>query len=587
MSARSGTCLAATLVAASLMLSAAPASALTVGSFVPVQIQKPPDVYTEIPPEILPGGRRLSYYLSSDRALRCDTPVTETPFSAAAIDCQSPGRSLFQLDGDDAHAAPASMPAGREHRRNYYGIFSAAHARTADGAFSVVTAVHGENKNVTRGGRFYQNSVYRGLDALVPPLGNCVSGYATPTSIYTDCEAAYSGFVGTAVTPVDATTNWGLAPTTDLGPAVWPIGGYADNGGLRRLDHGVRHPSIINGGDGFLYMYYYDDGLFPGNVRGGFRVARAPEQQLGRGWQTWVEARRAWVDSLPAGPIGPQSSTAALAQPSPAADSTPLFDSGAKVMTVARVTGRRGFVGIDQGANPSQRCTTLDGREDFRGATRIRVSADAVHWSPPVDLQGPGFADCDFFASAKIAYPRFLNAAGTSTKQVSLDDFSLIGTQYGGQVFRVRLSIPELAIFLPRDQGSLPPDPNRAGLDGVIDPVSRGNTVAANPSGASTPLIPRVSLTVRAKRSRTGSGRPVIDVRIKRCGPGTSAVRVKVANKLRTMPCGAHRQLEGLRPGARYRLVTQPIRLNAAKQTIATGRKSRRIVRLLAAKPPK
>ncbi|WP_354700878.1 hypothetical protein DSM112329_01170 [Paraconexibacter sp. AEG42_29] len=455
-------------LAAGLLAAALPATvpAATTGAVEPVSISLPPGIFTEIPPEIVPGGLRLSYYLTTERSARCDVPGDMTPVSGRPVDCQAPGRSVPQGAADYLASPPGRMPSGRAHRRSYFGIFSADQTPAVGGTATLVAATHGENKNVRRSGLTYPNSIYRGVDAEAPPRGKCLSG-PDAAGIYRDCDAGYSTFVGTAVAPVDAASNWGLTMPVDQGPAVWPIGGYSAVGGLFRLSHGVRHPSIVTGGDGYLYMFYYDSGLEPGGVREGFRVARAPVGQRGRGWKTWVQSRGEWIDSLPREQRGPGTRPEALPRRSPAAASTELFPSGSTVMTVARVAGRRGFVAIDQGPVAGQDCRAASGRLEERSATRLRVSPDGVRWSAPVELSGPDFDGCDFFTSSRLTYPRFMNLQGTSTKEVALDDFFLLGTQYGGRVWRVRVKAPELAAQLPVSLGNPIPLPDRPAVSAV------------------------------------------------------------------------------------------------------------------------
>jgi hypothetical protein len=544
-----------------------------------------PSIQTEIPPDILPGGKRLSWFLTTENSERCDAQASETAVAGPAVDCQAAGRSVTQTRPDYLDRTPEQMPAGREHRSHYFGVYTATHARAADGSNWIVEATHGENKNVVRGGRFYQNSVYKATEALIPTLGgSCFSGPDPVTWIYEDCYAAYTGWVGTARVPENSSNNWGLQEPEDLGPAVWPIGGYVSADRLTLFDHGVRHPSIVEGGDGYLYMFYYDDGLWPGNTRSGFRVARALESDLGRGWKTWVESRQQWVTSLPSGHIGADSSTAALAQPSPAADSTALFPSTASTFAVARVRGRKGFVGIDQGRDWTRPCTTPDGRSSYRSFTRLRVSPDGTHWSSPVELTGRHFDDCDFFVYSYITYPRFMDAAGTSTKDVSLEDFNIIGTRYGGQIWRIPVSAPELASQLPVDNWASD-DPDRSAVPDASAPPS--TPVPSSPP-SSTPdagrdtatATPRATVTVKPAAVGRTKGSAKVSVIVRKCTATTSAVRVKVANRWHVVQCGKTRTISRLRAGRTYTVVVQAIRMNARKQVTATGTRARKTVKI-------
>ncbi|WP_354697643.1 hypothetical protein DSM112329_03279 [Paraconexibacter sp. AEG42_29] len=452
------------LAAVVLTAAAAPAAAaVTVGDPVAAPMKLAEGSFTETPPDVLAGPAGLSYVLTAEASTRCDVPAAATLLAPTPPDCTVPGRTVPQVGADYRTATPETMPPGREHRRNYYGVYSADRVAAPDGGSAVVGAAHGENKNLSSGGLLFQNTVYTGSDALVPPAGSCLSGPDPATGVYADCYAAYSGFIGLTVTPDAADGSPGQAPPTDLGPVIWPAAGYASEDGLTRLGHGVRHPDIVNGGDGFLYMYYHDDGFLPDHAQSGFRVARAPADDLAQGWQTWVESESRWVASLPAAAIGPDSSRDGFDQPSPASASTPLFASDSSTFAVARIAGGKGLIGVDFGRDYTRPCVTADGRADWRSAMRLRISTDRVHWSEPVALEGPDFDGCDFYANSRLTYPRFLNADGTSTKEVALADFSIIGTQYGGRVWRVPVSAPELADLPPAAAASAKgPSPSAA-----------------------------------------------------------------------------------------------------------------------------
>lgn len=397
-----------------------------------------PQPGTEIPPEVLPGdgGGPATLYVSTDSTWRCRAPLGLAP---ARVGCDAPGRLSFALGGDALFRAPEVMPPGREHRRSYLNVFGAAAVRDAAGRRHVVTADHGEDKNVARDGRVYENTVYLGRDALAPPRGSCVSGLA-PSGVYADCGAAYSAFVSTAVIDGDG-------PPRDLGPAVWPVAGYATADRLRRLGHGVRHPAIADGGDGFLYLLYVDTGDATG-AGAGVRVARSPVAALGRGWSTWVAAEGRWVAALPLG-AGAASSTGALPAGSPAR-SAPLFASTTPTFSVARMDGAAGWLGVEQPPDLARTCVTAQGATDHPIATYLRTSPDLVRWSARIPVSGPGLTACGF-ADLQTGYARLLRADGRSTKDLDPARFAIVGTHTGGTVNVVGVAAPWLAWrMLPR-----------------------------------------------------------------------------------------------------------------------------------------
>lgn len=585
------------LVAGATLVAAAPAHAVSTGPVQRVWVAMRPSIATEIPPDILAGGQRLSWFLTTENSERCDSQASETAVAGPAVDCQAAGRSVTQTRPDYLDHLPDAMPANRPHRAEYFGVYSAAHARAADGSRYIVEATHGENKNVVRNGLYYQNSVYSGLDGLIPPLGgSCFSGFNPITFVYEDCYAAYTGWIGTATVAENASNNWGLQEPQDLGPAVWPANGYASADGKTMLGHGVRHPMIVSGGDGYLYMWYYDDGILPGNLYQGFRVARAKESDGGRNWKTWDVTRNDWIQSVPTG-VGSTVTAAQMALPSPARNSSPLFNSTSTVFAVARVKGRKGFIGVDQGRDWDRPCTGPDGRASYRAFTRIRVSVDGVNWNAPINLHGTGFDDCDFFVTSPITYPRFMNAEGTSTKEVSLDNFNIIGTKYGGAISRIPVSAPELASQLPvsnwssddPDRGPVPVQSTGTGggtgtgqtgtPDTTPDAPNSSPETGPGSAGASPDAAPRASVSV-VTAAVTRTKKATVSVKVRRCTTSTSGARIKVLGRWTTVRCNRAGTVKGLVAGRTYTFVTQAVRTDSAKQVLAAGARVRKTVRI-------
>ncbi|WP_354697644.1 hypothetical protein DSM112329_03280 [Paraconexibacter sp. AEG42_29] len=562
----------------------APAQAVTVGEPVASPILLGAGAFTEVPPEVLSGPRGLSYYFTAEQSARCDTPAAETMLRAQPPDCQAEGRTVPQVGADYLAHTAATMPAGREHRRTYYGVYSADRVRDTAGRSYIVGAAHGENKNAVRDGSLFQNNVYLGPDALGPPLGTCLSGPDPETGIYADCYSAYSGFIGMTVTPDEPDGAAGRTPPEDLGPVIWPAAGYSSTATLVRLGHGVRHPYVVNGGDGFLYMYYHDDGFLPDFRGAGFRVARAPERDLGRGWQTWVESASRWVTSLPSAPVGPESSRDALPQPSPSSASTPLFPSDSSTFAVARIAGGKGLIGVDFGRDYTRPCVTADGRDDWRSAMRLRVSTDRVHWSEPVALEGPDFDGCDFYPNSRLTYPRFLNATATTTKEVALEDFFIEGTQYGGRVWRVAVKAPDLASRLPTTApvavmatGPKVPTP-------VLPVVGAPNLATGTTSSVGTttpmpmPVRPGAKVDARAARV-AGSRRPRLEVVVRRCNVRATRVRIVYGGRFTTIACGARWSARAATARPTYTVTVQALRVGRRGNVVAKGRVSTRVLR--------
>jgi len=377
---------------------------------VPVDIARPPAAVTEIPPEVVPTGTGLSLYLSSERTTRCETPDTLlVPLRCVATRVQG-------------------GPGPEEHRRSYQGVFSADDVTSTAGKTWRIEAVHGENKNQFRNGVAEQNSIVPGVR-----VADCYSGVQPGAEYYTDCTPGYSAFFGITRTKTERLDN----AVQDLGPVVWPRYGYSRDG--ERLSHGVYHPSMVRAG-GYLYAVYYDAGRGEQRTHEGFRIARSRARDLGRRWSVWVEAEQRWVTSLPAG--------RRLSSPSPAR-STPLFRTRTTgrttVMTIARTTDRR-FIGVYQELYEGPECSTGTGRTSTEhGRTWIRFSTTGTRWGRPIRLPGPDFAGCALFTESRMTYPKFLNRTGRTTKLVNPRRFSLIGTRYGGEVWRSDVTLEDEA----------------------------------------------------------------------------------------------------------------------------------------------
>ncbi len=360
------------------------------GPPVPVPIDKPSGVYTEIPPELVGG----TAYLTTAWTARC---VGVKTLIAPRVDCTA--------------AVRITGPSKEPWHRSYRGVYSAEVMTSRFGNATHVLAMHGEDKNSFD--PRHQNQV-----APWVKVDDCASGYRQDLGVYTDCWDAYSGFV---------TVN------AAGGPAVWPMAGYARSrfpGEPRsvRLSHGVQHPFIVRGHDRkTLYMTYYDTGYEPGGIGRGIRVARSLDS--GRTWRTWVASNNRWAASIPKG--GPELWSRSPAQ------SQPLFESESSVFVVARTTGG-GYIGIDQGTD----YTRPEGA-GYRSKTSVRFSRDMVNWSEPIVLQGADFTVADYYSRSRLTYPRFLNAAGTSTKEISARAFNIIGVRYGGTVYRVSASLTQ------------------------------------------------------------------------------------------------------------------------------------------------
>jgi hypothetical protein len=356
-----------------VLVSSADAAGFEVGQPQAVQITKPANAHTEVPPYLLPDRRGL--LLSTAWTYRCGLTRLDL-----VNDCSN---SWLHTFGDAHFFPPAEMP-NRPWRRNYHGSFS---AELLGGA--LVQFNHGENKNERIDGRAYQNTVQPSVS-----VDRCWDG--SNGEAYQACWPAYSGFI-TAT----------LGNGSDLGPILWPEQGYLRPNGAR-ASNGVRHPhSILHAG--WVYLFYLDTDWSNG-ARAGIRVARAPASARGRGFRVWRNG--SWHRALPPG-IGKGSLHRAYARRGPS--STPILGPGrgSASFQVARRVGGTGFLGVEQWF-------------DSNGLAHIglRRSANLVDWGPRSELDVAPAR----FESFPLNYPIFLNAAGITHTRVG-DFFYLLGTR--------------------------------------------------------------------------------------------------------------------------------------------------------------
>ncbi|MDW5596420.1 hypothetical protein VSS74_18885 [Conexibacter stalactiti] len=434
----------------------------------------------EIVPDMLAGGWR-SYYVTTQQTYRCDTPnnlLTE------AVDCTGPyvhGITSPEYVWHGTDAFPVDPPSGRghgyDHKMGYHGVFGVAAVRDAAGRDHIVSVNHGENKNVVRPDLetywlsrgapataqwlwHYQNTVFTQADARAPGYrlpgspADCYSG--DHGGVYDDCWIAYSGFVSTSNIASTPANGYGNAEMNDLGPAVWPKHGYTtfgSRGDLRRASHGLRHPSVIDGGDGYLYMYYVDTGRALYNdvtdrptgrsTDDGIRVARSPKTSLGVGWSIWVQDTRSWEPALPAGVTAAQMS-GAFGSRSPA-QSRRLFESSSATFNVARVRDSRTWIGVEIRTDYElPECAA----EKHWQRLALRLGTGPTSWDPdPLYLTGPyaaQFERCGGDVGETMAYPRLYANDGWSTKEVDASGFHIVGRGHDGQLRKVRVSLSGL-----------------------------------------------------------------------------------------------------------------------------------------------
>lgn len=367
----------------------------------------PVGAFPETPPWALRTGAGVKYYISSSWTFSAVlSPGRSLLSDTQAFDPRSFYRVSTSNIFEEDRPQPELLNPITYWRRNAYGVFSAhliKHSKT--GRPWIVAFLDGQNKNEKVGpDRFYINTV-------LPPrsyAGRDFSGYNENKSAYVDNWDTYFNFIGLAACPLDDYDGSRLM-SNDQGPILWPSTGYLDPQG-RPLSRGVRHPSTIVEG-GYIYVFYLEE--FPGsNEPGrqrGIKVARAPVASLGRpgSFVCWFED--AFTEpSLPAGFSRLERGFFNL----PGGRGTRLFDEYATRFSVARLAGRRGFLGVEE------RMYKGDEFELF-----LRLSDDLVHWGKPFAVPN---SRGDW--KSGLHYPILANADLTDNNEIDPANCCIVGS---------------------------------------------------------------------------------------------------------------------------------------------------------------
>ena len=356
--------------------------------------------------------------------------------------------------GNPTHPQPGLMDPDHSTlwRRVYYGSMGGAVAKTPDGSQdALLVFMHGENKNGFYGSegnyQYTTNTVQNWGTWETPAEGT------TPIPEGYEFDQVYFGFIGLTWSAVDDMDGNNLMDN-DMGPIVWPSGGYIEEGTEKPLTLGVRHPYAIEK-DGYIYLYYVEDQYTVNRESGrnpGLKVARAPVDNYGPGsWKTWYNGE--WTeDALPAGfdktdrdfvyQMGGRSDV--VLQPS----------SGFAVQrfTVAKLTGTDYYLGVSW---------------DRSQNVALHLSKDLVNWEESsVEFLNYGWAT--------LCYPQLYNADCSSTSEVDPEDFWIIGTDSSKgapTAVGTKLSIDIKMVEKEEEPGPTGP----IGGDGDDDYVDSGN----------------------------------------------------------------------------------------------------------------
>lgn len=432
-----------------------------------VNIVKPPDIYTEMPPVLMPvpvtSARSLhssslppapacgwnqtvgAYFLPTGYSALCLSPNTSLPVNASgtqppleASDCSLPVYGLAV-----AGVPPGSIPANTDWRRNYYGIFSAdrfVFSLDSPPAEWIMLATHGENNNELWNGLYYQNSV--NVDV---PVHECYSGEVNGT--FVNCMAAYNAFVGAVLLNTSNSCygagQAGLTAYIDVGPIAWPLPGYLNATG-GKASYGLRHPGILLGYDAAVYVSYLENALDSGAFYI-VRAAQGPDQGLPTAFLGVNASTMQWgIPSLPSdfnsSNVAASFASAApgAAQRAPAFSMDPAVEAGIH-MSMARMPSLDAYLAVIASVNWTA-CDQLPPHATLRAAQyeepsricagafwqlSLRVSVDMITWSAPAYLPAYGAGSLD---AALLRYPTLLSADGSSQTEIDPSGFYIMGT---------------------------------------------------------------------------------------------------------------------------------------------------------------
>ena len=392
LSARLLTAAAAAAAAASFTASAPAAGAallpppslrvLSADAAFVVGLARPPAVFTEMPPTLLripaPGlaggggcpraaAGALALYLSTayvglclaSNATALPTAPGAPPLGLDDASCSVP------FSGESwRNWPPDAVPPHTEWLRNYDGVMAALPLGGAGGSASLLVVRHGEHKNELC---WANDLLYQGLINADVDARECYSGFQNGTGPYVDCNAAYNAFVSGASLPFSPATCFGLgepgnASAVDLGPLVWPVGGYLNASGGKR-SYGVRQPGALVAWDGAAVLMWIDNGFDTADVwvarslpvgsaaaAGGAHVAAAAaaaaaasSSSSSLSFAAYDAAAGAWsLPTLPAGFDARNVMASLQAESAAASRGAPAFvlapDAGAVHASAARLT---------------------------------------------------------------------------------------------------------------------------------------------------------------------------------------------------------------------------------------------------------
>jgi hypothetical protein len=431
-----------------------PALVTTGANFSLVQMSNTNNATMQLPPWVIAGGWR-QYFASGKWTKTLSSPASlAEPTSNIDFSQNASYGPVVQspLNWSEGYLNPTSLPAGSNWKRQSSSIYSVERYNHSTQGLINLAFGQGENKNErpVQNGYLYSNT----FDASYPSVlatPSTYSGYAPGGSYYVESWRAYHATVNVSWLANTAATNWGNQYYTELGPIVWPTGGYYRADGSK-ASNGVSNPTSIVKGDS-IYVFYIDgsgDTLAFGESGGGIKVARAHKNDALNPLKWYVYYNGAWNASLPPGftsanllnytkTRGARASTLLYEF-----QTTPYRFAVAKISNSNLYMGARAFFNYKQSSTQPTICIGLS------------VSSDLINWGPENVL-----VQSASWNTANLRFPIFLNKNGNTNGQIDVDDFYIIGASaQEGNLGRLRVHLSvDSSQIVPLMAGAVMPAP--------------------------------------------------------------------------------------------------------------------------------
>lgn len=368
----------------------------------PVHFELPPVIYSSDEPTVIATTHYSAQVNIENDIANFDTERIQTNQAYSYIATPLTYNGSFE-------ETPYLNVDGLQHKRNYNGIFSVHDLPNNKG---VIAIHHGENKNELRNGILFQNSV---LPSAVANADDTNSYSGMINGRYKEDWDSYFAFLNASFTFKNNLEP--LRQLSDIGPVVWPSHGYLTQDG-KKASYGLRHPtSIVH--DNFLYIFYSDSKhpniAHDADRMPGKKLARVHIDSTLFPHSYKVYFNGGWENALPEG-FNKFNIEDFYAVKGP--KSTPLFKNSGCMgrFSVAKVKGENYFISVEE---------YRDKEDGYKTKIAIRYSFDLIHWTQRENLPN---CTWDKWIQGNMHYPVFLNKDGSSTTEVDLEEFYIIGT---------------------------------------------------------------------------------------------------------------------------------------------------------------